>query len=300
MNDWDTLVVALIITATALTLYLFLVVMPATKCKKSEKYSKDIKTMVENASIRVGDAFLTNFFNNFIVKRVLKPIAINDSIEVTVLGGSLQITTGLLTISGDAGVKLKHNDTVYPLTTSFVFTTGITVPGTVLGYMTGITLNVQSLSLQIDAIKSNLQEALVKILQGVLNAAVWTVLEFKSNFTVALLDILGLPKTIGIQNLTIKLNQGEVAVGLDDIVDVKSDVGLKCEKDGDCAQGCGYKNADAPEKTCCPSGSETYYGTSYCHNLPNGERCYANAVCSSNYCKGNMYGVKKGECAESS
>jgi hypothetical protein len=84
----------------------------------------------------------------------------------------------------------------------------------------------------------------------------------------------------------------------DNVTDAKRSVGEKCGRDADCLQGCGYKNADAKDMTCCPAGAESPYGNSYCKNLADGEGCYYDVLCKSNNCVGNMYGATRGVCTK--
>ena len=76
--------------------------------------------------------------------------------------------------------------------------------------------------------------------------------------------------------------------------------GEGCDSNGQCQNGaCGRASADddAP-KVCCPYGGgvDTFGGFDYCTNMPPGTRCWSDAMCQNGNCKGNGYGVQRGNC----
>ena len=79
----------------------------------------------------------------------------------------------------------------------------------------------------------------------------------------------------------------------------KSPAGSSCSHDVDCENdACGRKTAaDRAPLVCCPSGDTTFYaGFDYCTKMPKGSICWADSMCSSGLCKGNMSGLRKGKC----
>jgi hypothetical protein len=76
-------------------------------------------------------------------------------------------------------------------------------------------------------------------------------------------------------------------------------VGARCSYDDNCANGaCGRETAaDGAVTTCCSSGEiTTYGGYDYCKNMSPGSVCWSDAMCASNYCRGNASGFQKGVC----
>ncbi len=79
----------------------------------------------------------------------------------------------------------------------------------------------------------------------------------------------------------------------------KLEVGEKCDVDANCKNHhCARESAneEAP-KVCCQSGnSGRYAGYDYCYGMKTGTRCWSDAMCVSGNCKGNMGGLKRGNC----
>lgn len=73
----------------------------------------------------------------------------------------------------------------------------------------------------------------------------------------------------------------------------------KCGSNSDCQNGsCARLQAGTDALNCCPDNSMGLYaGYYYCRNMPAGNVCWSDAMCRSNNCKGNMSGLKKGNCA---
>jgi len=76
----------------------------------------------------------------------------------------------------------------------------------------------------------------------------------------------------------------------------KLDDGHGCTMDNDCnSNACGYPEAGASSQVCC-SRKSIYAGNDYCVPIPNGKKCWSDAQCASDNCKGNLYGAQKGVC----
>ncbi len=61
-----------------------------------------------------------------------------------------------------------------------------------------------------------------------------------------------------------------------------------------CARG---SAADGAGLLCCPSGQAGMYGGYYyCYGMTSGSTCWSDAMCSSNYCGGNLGGLQRGTC----
>ena len=79
---------------------------------------------------------------------------------------------------------------------------------------------------------------------------------------------------------------------------VKKDIGQSCGSNSDCKNNaCGRRNAGGDDLICCPSnGITTYAFNDYCTGMPRGSVCWSDAMCGSDNCRGNLYGVQKGIC----
>jgi endonuclease/exonuclease/phosphatase family metal-dependent hydrolase len=79
---------------------------------------------------------------------------------------------------------------------------------------------------------------------------------------------------------------------------VPAPYGARCNNDYDCETGgCARLSAGTEELRCCTSSKRGMYaGFQYCYNMPPNNVCWSDAMCQSNYCKGNMGGVRKGKC----
>lgn len=73
----------------------------------------------------------------------------------------------------------------------------------------------------------------------------------------------------------------------------------KCEEDCMCKHGrCARKTADDdPEMVCCKQDKTNLYGGFwYCGDMPDGARCWSDAMCASGTCEGNAGGFQRGNC----
>ena len=252
-----------------------------------------------NGSLKLTDQFVTNVFND-LVAPTLKPYSISDgSYVISVKKATLKFDINSLTLDGDANVDITYKKTKYPLVTTFRIITGITVPDTVLGYLTGLNFTVNSAKFTVSDTKSKVQKAMATVFEGLLNAAVWTGLKIKSTFTLPILSLIGVPADIAIKNGSVQISPGEMIIGMQSLEKKKSDVGLSCSSGDACSSGgCGFANMDTKEKTCCAGGTANYLFKPYCTGHAIGEKCYIDKVCSSNYCKGNLSGMRAGTCQE--
>jgi len=72
-----------------------------------------------------------------------------------------------------------------------------------------------------------------------------------------------------------------------------------CESNSDCTNNaCGRGTAaNGAQKICCPSGNiTTYGGFDYCTQMLSGSVCWSDAMCASNFCRGNLGGLQRGIC----
>jgi len=75
--------------------------------------------------------------------------------------------------------------------------------------------------------------------------------------------------------------------------------GEACESNAECTnRACGRPTAaDGATKVCCTSNAiTTYGGYDYCMKMPRGATCWSDYMCASEYCGGNLSGLRKGTC----